>query len=137
MLIISTGKDHLKSAYSFQTTDLNSALMNMLDWSQNKEADVLDNEIVNQLLIEKWSTYGKRCFTLRFLFSLFQLFLISLIIYMRPDVIFVQLDVCGSGGTTQEPEDSTAIVIVGALVYFFHYSLNQVHSNARNSILIY
>ena len=62
----------------------------MVDCTSKNNSEILENHIINQILIEKWEKYGKKRFFEGFMFCVFQLALVCVIVYTRPDVIVVK-----------------------------------------------
>lgn len=65
-------------------SDLNSALMIILNGTKEEHLDMLDGGIIQRLLEEKWKTFAQMQFLKRLVILFVHLFLLSGAVYTRP-----------------------------------------------------
>ncbi|XP_071961423.1 transient receptor potential cation channel subfamily V member 5-like [Antedon mediterranea] len=65
-------------------TNENSALRIIVRGETQEHLEMLDGEIINTLLMEKWKTYARNKFYFKFVWALLHLCLLSIAVYLRP-----------------------------------------------------
>ncbi|ESO05330.1 hypothetical protein HELRODRAFT_77785 [Helobdella robusta] len=67
----------------------NAALVYITNGVSENHLEMLDDGIIKQLLLDKWKNFAKRRFLERVLLAVFHLLVLSVAIYLRDDVVFV------------------------------------------------
>ncbi|KAL3079064.1 hypothetical protein niasHS_014846 [Heterodera schachtii] len=66
------------------TTNFDSALTTVVNGDSSDHLEMIGNEVIQRLLVEKWNAFAKRKMYERSLLLLLQLFNLSFVVYLRP-----------------------------------------------------